>query len=181
MRVLACALISLVFVVAPAQSQKPKIQLPAQKTGKTHQVTKGEFMVAFDKLRASCDKVLGIPARSGGKPANYDDPITRDEVTQAFADLFEHFKPSFRVTPRPLKPDEKALSSRNSAPTAATLRKLIKWGFVAPVGPLVVGPGKYLNSDQIGDALGYFYLQVAVLTKKALPKWTPAINPEDGG
>jgi hypothetical protein len=61
------------------------------------------------------------------------------------------------------------------------IEALVAWGFVAPVGPLVVGPGDTLTAAQAGDALGYFFSQVALLSHRADPKWTPRLQPLGNG
>lgn len=181
MKLVGTLLLLVAMSIGIAQTQKQTMKPPKSHAGSSKWVTRGQFWVAYDKLRISCDQVLGIPARSGTKPAKPDELITRAEVSKSLSDLMTHYKPQFRVTPRPAWIDKKALTSNNDPETAKLLEPLVKWGFVAPVGPLVVGPGKNLTSQQTGDALGYFYLQISVLTKKALPKWTPSINPEDAG
>lgn len=144
-------------------------------------VTRGEFYVTLNKLTAATDSLLGLPKRSGAKPDRPDALLTRAEMARAFKDTFDHFRPKFKVTPRPYQVVKKALADKNEPATQQDLELLIKWGFVAPVGPLVVGPGPNLSAKQAGDALGYFFSQLSVLTHRADPKWTPRLEPQRGG
>jgi len=119
--------------------------------------------------------------RSNSKPDRLNELVTRSEIVTALKGLLDHYQPKFRVAPRPSTVVMKAIKARNPVAVQKDLTTLVKWGMVAPVGPLVVGPGDNLNSQQIGDALGYFFGQVSLLSHRAIPKWTPNIEPQDGG
>lgn len=148
---------------------------------KSPYVTRGEFYVTLNKLTSATDSVLGLPRKSGAKPDRADALITRAEMASALKETFDHFRPKFKVAPRPYQVVSKALTDKNEPAAQKDLELLIKWGFVAPVGPLVVGPGPNLSPKQAGDALGYFFSQMSVLTHRADAKWTPRLEPQRGG
>lgn len=156
----------------PAAPPPPKVQKP---------VTRGEFFAVVGKLRSNTDRLIGLPVRSGAKPQRPSDPITRSEVILLFAELLDAYKPSFQSVPRPSRIDKAAIQQRNEPGVQAKLETLVKWGFVAPVGQLVVGPGKTLTADQAGDAIGFFWNQVTFLVTKVDPKWSPRLEPQGGG
>ena len=168
------------FGLAPAQTnpQKTVAKPIVVRSGST---TRGDFWVILGKLSSAADTILGNEKRSNSKPDRLDDPVTRTEIITALKGTFDHFRPKFRVAPRPGFVDMKAIKERNPLTTQSNLEILVKWGMIGPVGPLVVGPGENLSPQQVGDALGYFFSQLTILTHKALPKWTPKIEPQDGG
>lgn len=175
--------IGLALIAVPANAQVAKKVVPQTKAPvhANKPVTRAQFFFVVDKMRAATDKVLGLPARSGGKPDRPDALLTRSEVIEAFSDLFKAYRSKFLSTPRPLKVDKKALTQRNAAAVQPQLELLVKWGFVAQVGPLVVGPGDSLTAEQAGDALGFFWNQLTLLTTQVDPRWSPRLEPQGGG
>lgn len=174
-------LLALTAVTAGAQETKKVVPQTKAPSHANKPVTRAEFFVVVDKMRAATDKILGLPARSGTKPERPDSVLTRSEVILAFSDLFKFYRPQFLSTPRPLKVDKKAITQRNLPAVQPQLELLVKWGFVAQVGPLVVGPGDTLTAEQAGDALGFFWNQLTMLTTKVDPRWSPRLEPQGGG
>lgn len=103
-------------------------------------------------------------------------PATRAQIIAEFDRIFEKARPKFRMTPRPYRVEKEAITKHNSGKTAETLEKLIRWGVVGPVGPLVVGPTDTLTPQQYGDALGLLFVQLASLTHTPSLAGNPAIK-----
>ena len=177
-----CACLTVFAVLSFSAQPVPALADPieSQSTAK-QKVTRGEFYAALGRIQTAADKVLGLPVRSSGKPSEPDKAVTRKDVVIALHAQFAHFKPKFRVAPRPLPVVDKAMDRPENKSFRAELETLVKWGFVGSVGPLVTGPGEDLNAEHIGDAIGYFYNQLTVLTHQADPKWTPRLQRTDGG
>lgn len=153
----------------------------SQKLDAKPTLSRNDFYAACQRLRSAADSLLLLPAESGHKPDRGDQPVTRDEVFQVMGEMFDHFKPNFRSVPRPGRLTRDAIDQRNPSSSRPLIEKLVLWGFVAPEGPLVVGPGNTLTPRQAGDALGWFFNQVILLSHRAIPKWTPRLEPLDGG
>lgn len=98
---------------------------------------------------------------------------SRREVVDLYYSLYQHYKPSFRTTPRPYRVIKPYLD-KNSGETKEKLEELIQWGFVPPAGPVVTG-GMTLTADEFGDSLGFVYLQLRRYTYQPDPEWSGAI------
>lgn len=126
-------------------------------------------------------------ARNAGLPdpglpvvTDPNSPMPRLEVVSHFARLLGIYRSRIRMAPRPFPTDLPVLSALPEK-YKGDAEKLVKWGLLAPVGPILTGPSDSLTAAQAGDALGLFFFQIGNLTHKADPKWTPTINPEEGG
>ena len=140
-------------------------------------VTVAEANVVFDKVDAAIRKTLKMPV---SKPTTGGESraVTRQEVLAKLDALFEAYKPKFAYTPRPFRTEMAAVAEKNQdKATIDRIQKLARWGCIAPVGPLAVGPTDTLTMSQFGDALGYFMSQIAALTYYADPKWVPNLVP----
>lgn len=172
---LAALFILLLALHVPAQRKpdKPLQKLPITKSSGA--VTSGDFAVAIDRLISAMDGALRIPSRSGLKPTNPGAPLDNKVVVSRLKSTFDHYRPYFRGAPRPILVREDSL---NQSPQSARndLKLLVKWGFVAPTGPLVLN--KKLSAADLGKILGHFFSQVTFLTHKPDPKWTPRLNPD---
>lgn len=140
-------------------------------------VSAADWRAALVDTEPSMSRVAGVkpfvfgPVGSGA--------VSRGEVLEDLERLMEHYRPVFRVTPRPLPVVAEAVEGSGlDAAGKERLEKLVRWGFVAPVGPLAWGEGRGLTGEEAGDALGFFYARVALLTTQPDPKWTPALQPE---
>ncbi len=140
-------------------------------------VTKGEMLAALGRCETSLHKVLKMPPPKARKGSSA--PATRAEVLKEFNRVFAEVEPHFKVTPCPSLVDTAAIAKRNPAKQRPTIAKLVRWGCVAPVGPLVVGPGETLTVEQYGDALGFFFTRVTGLTHMPSQRWTPYLQPPD--
>jgi len=139
-------------------------------------VTQAEMFASVGKCETALCRVLQMPvpkARTGSTK-----PATRLEMFKEFGRLFDEFKTKFKVTPRPVRIDPLAIEQRCPEEVITLATKLAKWGCVAPVGPLVVGPKDTLSIDEFGDALGFFFTRVAGLSHTPLIKWSPYLQPD---
>lgn len=144
-------------------------------------VTVAEANAVFAKIEGAVRDVLKMEKAEKG-PVGEDRPITRAEVVQRMDKIFQSVKPKFQFTPRPFRTEEAVIKRFNDDPkTQALMKNLVRWGFVAPVGPLVVGPDDSLMIPAFGDAVGYFLSQLAAMTYFADPNWVPALQPMDDG
>ena len=144
-------------------------------------VTVAEANAVFAKIEGAVRDVLKMK-EAEKRPVGEKRPITRAEVVRRMDEIFLSVKPKFQFTPRPFRTEEAVIKRFNDDPvTQARMKKLVRWGFLAPVGPLVVGPGESLTIAAFGDAVGYFLSQMAAMTYFADPNWVPALQPKDGG
>ena len=140
-------------------------------------VTVAEANAVFDKVDAAIRKTLKMPSAKA-TAVGESKAVTRQEVLAKLDALFEAYKPKFAYTPRPFRTEMAAVAEKNQdKATIDRIQKLARWGCIAPVGPLAVGPTDTLTMSQFGDALGYFMSQIAALTYYADPKWVPNLVP----
>ena len=144
---------------------------------KSSAVTSEEVARTMNRSVPEIVKVLG--AKSPSFPAGKPVAASRAEIIHDFKLVFDACEPKFRVTPRPYRVDEKALALAPKS-SQSELRKLIEWGFVPPYSPLVTNNPDQMTRQEFGDALGYFYNQLAALTTQPDPRWTPDLMGVDG-
>jgi len=144
-------------------------------------VTVAEADAVFQRIDKAISDVLKIkPAEK--KPFGPNRAITRSEVVERMDVLFKRYKPHFQYTPRPYRYEVDVIKQYNKdAETQKTIEKLAKWGFLAPVGPVVTGSEPSLSLTEFADAVGYFMSQTAALTYFADPKWVPNLQPPVSG
>lgn len=142
------------------------------------ELSQDQMMIAFKNSEKNLAKLLKTKPMQW--PAGKKQPATRAEVAQEFNRIFEHYKPQFKITPRPYEVNMKAIQTNEDKVTRRNLAKLVEWGCVGPVSRLVVGPNEGMTNKQFGDALGYLYSQILRLTKQPHPKWTPELMGIDG-
>ncbi len=105
---------------------------------------------------------------------------TRKEIIDEFERVVAVFRPQFRVTPRPFRTVPSAVEKANDAATAQKVNAMARFGLMAPVGPLAVGPQANLSLAQFGDEVGILFSQLSYLTHQPDPRWTPNIQRLDG-
>lgn len=114
-------------------------------------------------------------------PPNTAGALSRSAFILEMERVFDLAKPEFRWTPTYFRLVEASITQHNTDPKVqAALRKLARYGCVAPVGPVVVGPGDTLTAQQFGDALSLFTLRIAHLAHQPDPKWTPSLTTDTG-
>ncbi len=160
-------------------AQEKQVQKPVVAKS-SEPVTETSFLSAAYRLCAAADKTVGLKPLATPTAQNPTKPVRRSQVVATLHTLFEHFRPKFRMAPRPWPCDTEAIAKHNAPSDRPVLESLVKWGFVAPVGPIVIGPDDKLTPAEVGDALGIFFCQVAYLTHTPDPKWTPGLQRTDG-
>ncbi|MFX9081452.1 hypothetical protein ABTN40_20470, partial [Acinetobacter baumannii] len=76
--------------------------------------------------------------------------------------VFDQAKSEFRWTPTYFRLSEATLVKFNADPKVqAAIRKLSRYGCIAPVGPVVIGPGDTLTAKQFGEALAMFTVRIS--------------------
>lgn len=140
-------------------------------------VSREDFRLAVQELDAAMSKVLKLSPHDITLPK--DGQLSRPDMIVQLDALFEHYRPAFRVTPRPYREYPQVIDQYNSdGKIRDILRKLNRWGVIASVGPIVVREEPGMSAHEVGDALGYFYGQIAFLTHQPDPRWTPALANE---
>ena len=143
-------------------------------------VTVAEANAVFTKIDDAVRVVLKMKKAAKG-PVGQNRPITRAEVVAKMERIFKAIRPKFQFTPRPFRTEVGVIKRFNADPkTQEQMEMLVRWGFLAPVGPLVVGPGDSLSIPVFGNAVGYFLSQLAAMTYFADPDWVPQLQPLDG-
>lgn len=138
-------------------------------------LTKKDMSEAIAKIDKAASKVLSIkplalPTESSTSPA------TREDAIVVFNKLYENVKPSFKFTPRFVNYNPAVLTIDKKKPERAMLEKLIKWQFIAKVGPIAAGKKSTLTLEQFGDALAFFTLRIADLTHVPSARWSPYLQ-----
>lgn len=152
-------------------SAKPKPKTDLAKSV----LTKKDMVEAVSRIDKAVCKVLRItplslPAETSTSTAS------REDVLRVFNSLFEKVRPSFKFTPRFVKYDPAVLTIDKKKPERAILEKLIRWQFVAKVGPIAAGKKNTLTLEEFGDALGFFTLRIADLTHIPSARWSPYLQ-----
>ncbi|MBX3110821.1 MAG: hypothetical protein KF857_02335 [Fimbriimonadaceae bacterium] len=155
------------------------IGLLAQTPRPSPPLREGDMWAAFSKYETGLAKIVGAPTPASTRLSNK--VATRAQVLAEMERVFAECKPKFRFTPRPLKVYQDSIDKYNTDPKVRqSLAKMVRWGCVATVGPLVTGPGEGMTAREFGDALGFFMLRMIELTHQPDPKWTPKLQSIDG-
>lgn len=158
MRALLCGLVLVAAAVSYAQA--PISDRAAY--GVIHQV------------ETSLSASLGIKKPDTVK-RKFDGKFERSELIREMDRIFKRSQAGFVLTPRMVKVDHARIGKANSKEDSRILANLIKWGVVAPVGPVAVGPESTLTPRQLGNALGHFSARIAQLATRPRPDYTPSL------
>ena len=136
-------------------------------------VTVGELNQTVAKVEPILRRTLGLPAVSiKAKPGATT--ATRAQILAEMDRFFNLAWPKFKLTPVPANVDLKRFGLTDPKARMQAIR-LIQFGALAPVGPIVTGPEKGLAPHQFGDAMGYFLARIAELTHTPSNQFTPAL------
>ncbi len=113
-----------------------------------------------------------------GKVSFAEGALDRKALVSTMHKVFKHYQPNFRVTPRPYRVITAYLDLNKDTETRAQLQELIRWGAVAPAGPLVTNDDT-LSPEELGDSLAYFYLLLTKVTYQPDPKWSGSVSGMD--
>lgn len=165
-----CLAASLGAALAHGQAQTPPPKLDEKSP-----VTLDEVRASFARLEAVLVKRHKVSIPATKLPAG-SSPATRAQIVGEIVRLFDALRPKFRFTPRPPRTYDAVIDARNDPALAKDLNRLIRFGMVAPVGPLATGPGPNLTPQQLGDALGFAFVQMGGMLHQPDPKWSPDIS-----
>lgn len=144
-------------------------------------VTLGELDQVFGDLdRVIRSVVRASPPAVRATSGSSDRPATRFDAIARFGRVFDYTRPHFRFAPMPMPVDERTLARTVPADVRPIATRLVRWGFVAPLGALVAGPKDTLTPAELGDALGTFLSRLAELTHMPHPKWSPFLQGAEG-
>lgn len=124
--------------------------------------------------------VLRSSAKGTSKIASSNSPVQRTEIVKEFNRLFELCRPKFKFTPDMVSYDAKAFTVGNDANMKAIAGKLVNWGSVGKVSPLVASSKPTVTVAELGDAVGFFLLRMSELTHTPSVKFSPPMM-HDGG
>lgn len=165
---------TLVFAQDNASDKKPKPYAPRKIVLSPQPVTKDEARKVLDKMSHAFVRVIPAvkpaPIQLAGKQ-----PVTRAEIIEQFARIFEATKPNFKKNPSKASVNPGALTVKEPA-AKEKLETLIAWKCVDPTGPLATGNKETMGVLEFGDAVGLMIARLADLTHTPNPRFSP--NPE---
>lgn len=137
--------------------------------------------VTLDEGQAAMAKASGVLSRRHGVelpvPAwKGSQEVRREQMVAVLADWARRVEPRLRAKIRAERMSAEAISEGLSKEAQADAESLIKAGFAAPVGPMIVGPDAGLSPEEFGDALGYFAARLEDLSALNDPEYTPGIS-----
>lgn len=139
-------------------------------------ITMDEMADVMQRIETAVMRTVFRNYRSVAKAKGGSEPATTGKMIAAFGKLFDRCKPKFKLTPKMTAYDASVLTIKPGEPERSTLEKLVKWGFVGPVGPLATSETKTLTPVQFGDALGLYLSRLAELTHTPSSEWSPYLN-----
>jgi len=166
----------LLFAVIVAQGAPKRPVHPGRPLGEiadTRPVTAREVRESFDRVSGLYKKVNDKSWGTTAVPAA-DRAATRTEIVAEMARIYKAAASSIRFTPAASKFDPAKF--RIDASVKPSLSKLVSLGYVAPIGPLAVGPQPGLTTKEFGDALGFFVARLSQTTHLPSSKWTPMLQ-----
>lgn len=141
-------------------------------------VTRREVSVTLTEAGNALRRAMKMPEVS--RPASSEEgAATRADIIRAFDAEFESFVTKFVVTPVPQRRDPRAIEENNPAELHPVLKRLVRYGAVAPVGPLVVGPEDSLSLEQYGDALAMLMNALLRACHRPDVTWSPRLQAPD--
>lgn len=177
--VISTAAAGLILVgLAPAQTpdpQRSKPYVPRKIVLSPQPVTRKEAKAIFQKMDICLAKVVHAQKSSDFANAGAQ-PVTRAEIIDQFAKMFEAASPAFTFTPKKVAFDASLLTVKQP-PSRTHLETLIAWGCVDRVGPLATSAKDTLGVLEFGDAVGFFLARIAQLSHYPDPRFTPELEP----
>lgn len=138
-------------------------------------MTHADMIAALAEVDPSVSRTIGAQPFTFPKAENR--PATRAEIIALLDQMIENYKPAFRATPRGIRVEKRIIDEYNAdSQTREQLARLVGWGFVGPVAPLVTNKSGTLTNEEFGDALGLALAQVMFLGHQPDPRWTPSLS-----
>ncbi|MBX3118739.1 MAG: hypothetical protein KF784_06710 [Fimbriimonadaceae bacterium] len=139
-------------------------------------VTHREASTIIARMESVIRRVIHNSSVKGtSKIAADDQAVQRTELLKELNRLFEICRPKFKFTPDMTAYDPKEFTLGNDANIKAVAGKLVNWGAVGKVAPLVSGSKPTLTVAEFGDAVGFFLLRMSELTHTPSTKFSPAM------
>ncbi|MCG9895050.1 MAG: hypothetical protein MH204_06210 [Fimbriimonadaceae bacterium] len=157
------AILALAALSVPAIPQAPD----------SKPVTFTELRTSLSRRAEALGRRLDVKIPDLGLPIS-GEPATRTALLEAFDRLDRALIPTRRATPRPFRVYESRL--RIPAAQKAAAVRMVRTGLVAPVGPLVTGPGETLSLEQAGSAIGFFFAQAIHLHHRPTVEFSPGLQ-----
>lgn len=156
--------------MAFAQADGPKMKPPKDVKTSTAPVTHAEAKMTFEKAWKSLGSGLKVKGPNPVAMVSDKKPITKDEVLVAFKAIVSHVAPKFKRSATPVKFKSNRLRKDLDQ---TQFGKLIKDGFVMPVGPIVIGKNGPVTTLEFGDAVGVLLVRISDLIHMPSRKFTP--------
>ena len=159
------------FAIGQAKSADD-VKMKTHKDVKTSSapVTRAEASKVFDRGWNSLVKGLKVKGANPVKIVSDGTPITKNEILAAFQSIVSQVQPMFKrsasVTPHYVSRLRKDFDQTKYL-------KLIRDGFVMPVGPLVVGKDGPVSTFEFGDAVGVLLIRISDLIHMPVRKFSP--------
>lgn len=149
-----------------------KTKQPKNVKATTAPVTRAEAAKVFGKVWTAFATGLKVKGANPVKLTADNKPITKDEVLASIKSLVASTSPTFKrsASPTPFKPTR----FRKDLDQVA-YAKLVKDGFVMPVGPLVTGSNGPVSTFEFGDAVGVMIVRIADLAHLPSRKFSPSL------
>lgn len=169
--------VALLFVSSVAVAQEGKLGQKKQVDAANLAVNQGE--VAFNILRfeRAIRKVTGIGGQA--KTMVVSDPkksAGRTMILAQLARMFELSQPTFKFTPRMIQYQKEVITIPASHPQRASVEKLIAWGALNRVSPLITSKKDTVTLEEFGQALGTLAARIADLTHTPSSRWSPYLG-----
>ena len=181
MRFILIAVVLMIGSYAAAQVQgagEVKMRKPKDVRSSAAPVTHAEANAVFAKAWQSLVTGLKVKGANPVKMAMNQAPVTKNEILAAFKSMVTQVQPMFKrsASPARYKPERlrRDLDQANYA-------KLIRDGFVMPVGPLVVGRDGTVSTHEFGDSVGVMLIRIADLIHMPSRRFSPDIMGGKGG
>ncbi len=128
-------------------------------------------LAKFDKVAR---KVVGLSGSTSLK-SNGSKAATRFEICSDLWAIAQACEPKFKISPKAIAFEKSRIRSSNTQ-ELALYTKMIRGGWIAPIGPLATNRLDSLTTREFGDALGYFALRLMELTQTPKTKWSPYLH-----
>lgn len=136
------------------------------------------LMKTTARVEQALRDATGVGGTVSVRPAGENRPATRAEAAAQLDGLLTVVMPALRARPTTARADAAVVArSSTDAATRARIKRLLEWGVVAPVGPIVSARRETVTPREYGDALGYLVLRVSELSFR----WDPQFSPDNMG
>lgn len=141
-------------------------------------LTQGELVFNINRLEKVLRRVAGLSAAKPlANPAQPDAPATRTQLLAQLNRLFEDSAPKFKYTPRMITFQPDVISLPAGSPQRNHAVKLVRWGFVNRVSPVLTGKSESVSLKDFGETMGLFVIRTSDLLHVPSSKFSPYLMP----